>query len=229
MPVLPFRSFLLVLALSWTPFATAAGPDVHSLLRDYVDQQVRQHGLEGEIQLQFDAAKLDKQPACAQAEAFLAGQGTLRSRFSVGLRCLAPTHWVAYVPVQLRVMGQYPVAARALPPNTVLGESDLALREGDLMRLPSGAAVALEDVVGHTTTQRIAARQVLKLNTLQAPHSVVRGQAVTLEVRGEGFTVTGEGTSLQSGEPGALIQVRMPGGQIVHGRVLNAQTVLLAM
>ena len=240
MPVFPprlsafaFTAFLLCCPLpaAAQPAAPDAGAlaQMRGLLRDYVEQQVLQRGLEGDIHVQFDTAKLDAQPACTEAEAFLGGQGTLRSRFSVGLRCLAPAHWVAYVPVQLRVMGQYPVAARPLAPNTVLGESDVTLREGDLMRLPAGAAVALEDVLGYTTVQRIAANQALKHNTLQAPHSVLRGQAVTLEVRGDGFTATGEGTAVQSGEPGAVIQVRTPSGQVVHGRVLNAQTVILAM
>ncbi len=228
---------LLAVLLGCLPLGAAALADTpppqqntpHALIHAYLEQQIRQQGFEGEAEIKLDTTKLSQQATCAQLEAFIAGQGELRSRFSVGLRCLDPKPWVAYVPVQLKLMGQYPVAARALPPNTVLGEHDVALRDGDLMRLPAGAALSHEEVLGHTTVQRIAARQVFKHNTLQAPHSVSRGQTVTLEVRGEGFTASGEGTAMQSGGPGAIIQARTASGQIVQGRVLNAYTVLLTM
>lgn len=232
-PRLPAFAFMLC-CLLLAPAALANAPatggaDLHGLVHAYVERQVQQQGLVGETHIQIDASKLGQQPACAQAEAFVAGQGTLRSRFSVGVRCQAPTQWVAYVPVQLRVLGQYPVAARPLPPHTVLSETDVTLHEGDLLRLPAGVALSLDDVLGHTTQQRIAAKQTLKHNTLQAPHSVQRGQPVTLEVRGDGFSVSGEGIAMQSGEPGAIIQARTPNGQIVQGRVLNGRTLLLTM
>lgn len=230
LPASVFAFFFSLLSMSAAPAAaTTVALDLHALAHAYVDEQVQQQGLKGDAHIQLDTAKLDQQPACAQAEAFVAGQGTLRSRFSLGVRCLAPAHWVAYVPVQLRVLGQYPVAARPLPQNTILSENDISLQEGDLLRLPIGVAQSLEDVLGHTTLQRIAAKQTLKHNTLQAPHSIQRGQAVTLELRGEGFTVSGEGTAMQSGEPGAIIQARTPSGQVVQGQVLNARTLLLLM
>lgn len=212
-----------------SPQANAPETPLQALIEAFIQQQMQEQGLDGQPHIQLDIAKLGKQPACEQAEAFLAGNAVLRSRFSVGLRCLSPEHWVAYVPVQLRVMGHYPVAARPLSPSLTLSENDITLREGDLLRLPPGVAVSADDILGYTTVQRIAASQPFKHNTLQAPHSIMRGQPVTLEVRGEGFTVSGEGTALQAGAPGAVIQARTPSGQIVQGRVINAQTVLLLM
>ena len=233
MPIrLPRRFAIVLFALcGCAPLAAqpaTARPELE-LLRNYLAQQVLQRGLQGQVDIQLDASKLAPHPVCSNPEAFLAGQGQLRSRISVGLRCLAPDHWLAYIPAQLRVMGQYPVAAHPIAPNTVLGANDITLLTGDLMRLPSGAAVTVEGVLGYTAVQRIGTNQVLKHNTLQAPHSVSRGQPVTLQVRGPGFTVTGEGIAIQAGPPGAVIQVRTQSGEIVQGRVLNAQTVVVAM
>jgi flagella basal body P-ring formation protein FlgA len=233
---IPFDNAARIVLLSLALIAPAAaqsqpsaGADTAAVLRQTIEREVAQQGMEGEIHAQFDTAQLTAQPACEQAEAFLGGTGKLRSRFSVGLRCLAPAQWTIYVPVNLSVQGKYPVAARPLPPNTVLSENDITLREGDLMRLPPGAALSSKDVLGRTTTQRIAAKQLFKHNTLQAPNFIQRGQTITLEIRGDGFSVTGEGTALQSGEPGAIIQARTASGQIVQGRVIDGQTILLTM
>jgi len=188
-----------------------------------------------QAQVQIDPRQLDKalarhphlhsrQQTCSNAEVFLP-DAPLRTHLSVGLRC--HTSHTIHIPVKLRLMGQYPVAARPLPPNRVLGTTDIRLHTGDLLRLPPGAATRVQDVIGHTTTQRIASGQTFKHNTLRSPRVVQRGQPLILQIRGPGYTLTSTGTALQAGEPGSSIQARTASGLTVQGLLADAQTLVL--
>lgn len=183
----------------------------------------------GEARVVVTPPQIDRMPACAQSEVFLPSNGRLRSRMTVGIRCLAPSSWVSYTQAELSVDGLYYVAARSLEAGTLVTQTDVATREGDLLRLAPGTIFEPERLFGSITTQRIGTGSPMRDRTLRSPDSIARGQAVRLEARGVGFVATSEGTALQGGEPGSQIQVRSASGQMVSGTVLNGQTVLVLM
>lgn len=206
-----------------------------SLDADAYDELVRNFLLEqaspytGTPQIHVEGLAADRFAACEHAEAFLPQGSSLRSRLTVGLRCIVPQSWVGYVQANVSIEGPYYVAARALKAGTALDSSHIAERSGDLLRLPRGAVLHADQLLGAITTQRIAAGSVIKAGTLRSADSVQRGQMVRLEARGDGFVATSDGKAMQSGEPGSQIQVRTNSGQLVSGTVMNAQTVLILM
>lgn len=172
--------------------------------------------------------RITRQAACDHLDTFLPNP-QLRSRMNVGVRCLAPEPWTLYVQASLSVQGYYYVTNRSIDAGETITFDDLVAREGDLLRLPRTVVVDPSQVVGYIAQQRISAGSTVRFNALRDPDSIVKGQPVRTEARGVGFVATGEGVALESGAPGALIQVRTSSGQIVTGTVVNNTTVRILM
>lgn len=182
----------------------------------------------GTPEITVEPPRLTNQPACEQLEAFLSGNTALRSRMSVGVRCLAPQTWTLYVVANIRLLGHYYVANRAIPTGQVMSLDDLDTREGDLLR-DRQAITDPAHIVGAITTRRIPRGGEIRGNALRDGQSVQRGQAVRTIARGTGFVATGEGQALEAGAPGAQIQVRSSSGQVITATVIDAHTVQVMM
>jgi len=215
--------------------APAMAQPAPALTRDDLSRQIEEFlrdqaaAYPGEPRVAVTPPQIDRMPACEQSEIFLPSQGRLRSRMTVGIRCLAPKPWVSYTQAELGIEGNYYVASRSLDAGTAVTPDDVAVREGDLLRLAPGTVYDAERLFGSITTQRIGTGSPLRERALRSPDSIARGQAVRLEARGVGFVASSDGTALQGGEPGTRIQVRAASGQTVSGTVLNGQTVLVLM
>ena len=172
--------------------------------------------------------RLTRQAACNHLDLFLSNP-QLRSRMSVGVRCLAPQQWSLYVQASLSIEGHYYVASRSINVGEVIGADDITAQEGDLLRLANGVVVDPAFAIGYIAQQRIGVGMTSKESALRDPDSIVRGQPVRTEARGVGFVATGEGVALENGAPGSVIQVRTSSGQVVTGTVVNSTTVRIMM
>lgn len=76
-----------------------------------------------------------------------------------------------------------------------------------------------------TAAFRINAGQPIRSSSLRNAQSVQRGTNVRINARGKGFTVSSEGEALENAPPGAVVQVKTAGGQVVSGIVRNATLV----
>uniref|UniRef100_UPI00333E1FC7 flagellar basal body P-ring formation chaperone FlgA n=1 Tax=Castellaniella defragrans TaxID=75697 RepID=UPI00333E1FC7 len=224
--------FLLLAGMSWAAAAQNAPPHA---IQDPAEVAARAEALlretaaghPGTPVISIDAPRIDRQPACDELEAFLT-DGSLRSRTSVGIRCLTPQPWTLYVQANVRIMGHYFVANRAISRGETLSLDELDTREGDLLRhnrLISDPA----HIVGWVATQRIAKGSPIQGNALRDPQSIERGKTIRTVARGTGFVVSGEGQALESGTPGRQIQVRTRSGRIITGTVIDAHTVQVMM
>ncbi|CAM3744734.1 Flagella basal body P-ring formation protein FlgA OS=Castellaniella defragrans (strain DSM /CCUG 39792 / 65Phen) OX=1437824 GN=BN940_11856 PE=3 SV=1 [Castellaniella denitrificans] len=181
----------------------------------------------GRAVISVEPPRIVNQPACERMEAFLSGSG-LQPRTPVGVRCLAPQPWTIYVQASVQILGTYFVANRLIRRDEVLSLDDLDTREGDLLRnrrLIGDPA----HIVGWIATRRIRAGGAIESGALRDPNAIERGQQVRTVARGVGFVATSEGQALESGGPGARIQVRTRGGQIITGTVIDAHTVQVMM
>jgi len=188
----------------------------------------RAQELPGTPSIAVTPPRISSQPACDQLETFLSNP-QLRSRMSVGVRCMAPEPWTLYVQASVSIQGYYYVANRSINMGETLTHDDLVAREGDLLRLSRGVIIDPSQAVGYIAQQRIGAGSTIRSSALRDPDSIVRGQAVKTEARGIGFVATGEGVALDNGAPGATIQVRTSSGQVVTGTVVNNTTVRVLM
>jgi flagella basal body P-ring formation protein FlgA len=181
----------------------------------------------GRAVIHVDAPRIVNQAACQQMEASLSSSG-LQPRTPVTIRCLAPQPWTIYLQASVQIQGTYYVANRLIQRDQTLSLNDLDTREGDLLRnrrLIGDPA----HIVGWIATRRIRAGSAIESNALRDPNAIERGQQVRTVARGVGFVATSEGQALESGSPGARIQVRTPGGQIITGTVIDAHTVQVMM
>ncbi|MFD4839087.1 flagellar basal body P-ring formation chaperone FlgA [Achromobacter sp. NPDC058515] len=189
----------------------------------YLQEQLA--ALPGQPSIVIDPPRVERLAPCDALSPFMSSGMKLRSRMTVGVRCNAPKAWTTYVQATVSVPGYYYVASRMIAAGQALSPDDLAPREGDLVALPPGAITDPQTVVGMTAAYRINAGQPVKNTALRNAQSVVRGSNVRINARGNGFVVSSEGQALDNAAPGAMVQVRTAGGQVVSGVVRNAALV----
>lgn len=208
-------SLLMLLALAWTPPGKAQTA-LDAALDEFLLSETR--GLPGQVSTRI--GQIDpriRQAPCAAYEPFLPKGSTLWGRTTIGLRCLAPTTWTAYLQVNVKVVADYLVAARALPPGSTLDPADIAVRNGDLTTLPASVLTDPAQAIGKTMKSGLGAGQPLRGDFLAAPWVVQQGQIVKTLTRGPGFTVSSEGKALNNAAAGQVVQVRTSGGQTISG------------
>lgn len=180
--------------------------------------RIQTQGLPGKVS--YGVGQLDQHAQntpCSAFEPFLPPGGRLWGRAMVGVRCLAPKVWTVYVPVQVRITGNYLVTARQLTPGQVVTSADLRTQSGDLGVLPANVVTDPAQAIGKTVRNGLAVGQPLRSDLLTAPWLVQQGQSVKLLSTGAGFTVSNEGKALNNATEGQIAQVRTASGQVVSG------------
>jgi len=222
------RVFLLsgLLAAAPSPRAGAPAQDPREVART-AEAFLRQRAAElpGRASVALELPRMDRYAPCRSLHAFLPGNGPLRPRMTVGVRCAAPAAWTVYVQASLSVRGRYYVAARGIGAGQAVRPEALAAREGDLVGLPPGAIVDSAQAVGRIASQRIAMGRPVRAGALRDAESVLRGRTVRVLARGAGFVASSEGRAMATAAPGGTVQVRVASGQIVSGVVRDAGTV----
>lgn len=209
--------FALLAALA--PAGVLARQDpaaVQQVVEDFLRTHTR--GLPGTVS--FEAGSIDphnKLAPCPALEAYLPPGARAWGRTSVGVRCRLEGGWSLFVPVQVRVVGTYLVAARPLRAGSVIGEDDLASRSGDLAALPASAVFDAEQALGRSITVGLAAGRPLRADLLRRPLAVQQGQSVKVVSRGPGFQVSTDGRALNGAADGQIAQVRTANGHTVSG------------
>jgi len=198
------------------PVLGYAQTTLNETLNDFLRAQTQ--GLPGKVT--YTISSLDSRTrlsACEAFEPFLPPGTKLWGKATIGVRCLGPSNWTIYVPVQINVSGNYLVSARPMPAGYVLGETDVVVRNGDLGALPTNVLTDLSQAVGKTVKSGFAAGQPLRSDQLIAPWAVQQGQNVTTVSNGPGFTVSSVGKAITNAVAGQVVQVRTESGQVVSG------------
>jgi flagella basal body P-ring formation protein FlgA len=213
----PHPTTSLVLAiLAFFSGIVSAQTTLSAALNDYLRAQTA--GLPGTVS--FQIGQLDRHArlaACDAFEPFVPSGGRLWGNTTVGVRCLGPGRWTVYVPVRIRIAGNYLVAARQLAPGQQIGAADLLPQSGDLGALPASVVTDPAQAIGKTPRQGIAAGQALRSDQLSAAWVIQQGQSVKLLSSGAGFSVSNEGKAVNNAAEGQLVQVRTASGQVVSG------------
>lgn len=183
---------------------------------------IQSRSLPGEVSVQVgDFAADNVLPPCLQLEAFLPPGSRQWGRLTVGVRCLAPSNWSAYVPAEVRVRGIYLVTAVPLVAGQVLGPNDLRRETGELSAQATDVLTDPSQAVGYAARVSLAAGKPLAASQLRLPPAVIQGQPVKVISRGPGFQVANDGTALSTASDGQGAQVRLSTGQVVRGVARN--------
>jgi len=208
-----YRIFSLFLL---TPLLALAQSPLYNTLDDYLRTQTQ--GLPGKVT--YSIGQLDARTQlspCNAFEPFLPGGSKLWGKATVGVRCLGPSNWTIYVPVQVSVSGNYLISARTMPAGYVIGEADIVVRSGDLSTLPANIVTDQKQAIGKTVKNGFAAGQPLRNDQLLTAWAVQVGQSVVTVSNGPGFSVSSEGKALNNAVAGQLVQVKTASGQTVSG------------
>jgi flagella basal body P-ring formation protein FlgA len=176
-------------------------------------------GLPGKVGITLHTPLSGALPPCEHLEPFLPGRARLWGRVSVGVRCLSGQPWTRYVQAYIAVVSSYHVAARDISAGQTLTPSDTELREGDLTALPGSVVVNPAELVGRTAFNSIASGAPIRRELLRGVMIVQQGQNIKVVSGGAGFVVSAEGKAMTDAPLGAVVQVKMRGGQMLSGVV----------
>ena len=198
---------------------------VKRAVEDYLHVQTK--GLPGRVSFSVSPTDSGNQlaPCPAPLEASQPPGTRPWGKTTVTVRCPIEGGWSLFVPVQIRVVAEYLVAARPLAQKQVLTDADLARQTGDLSELPTGTLTDPAQAVGRQTALAVAAGQPLRADMLRQVTVVLQNQAVKVVSKGPGFQVANEGRALNNGVEGQVVQVRLGNGQIVSGIARNGGVV----
>lgn len=216
----PCRDFCSRLAVLFLLLAAPALSHAQNSLADTLDHYLRTQtqGLPGKVS--YSIGQLDSRTQlspCSVFEPFLPTGSRLWGKTTVGVRCLGPSAWTIYIPVQVNVSGTYLVTTRPMTAGQVLGAGDFVTRNGDLSALPANILTEPAQAIGKTIKNGISAGQPLRSDFVIAPWAVQQGQSVRLVSKGSGFSVSSEGKALNNAADGQVVQVRTGSGQTVSG------------
>lgn len=182
--------------------------------------------LPGEVSIQVgDFAADNALQPCLQLEAFLPAGVRAWGRVSVGVRCLAPTPWLAWVPAEVRVKGRYLVTTGPLASGQIVAPGDVRLESGELTAQAADVLTDPAQAIGQAARMPLAANRPVAGSNLRLPPAVVQGQAVKVISRGPGFQVSNDGVALSTAGNGQGAQVRLATGQVVRGIARNGGVV----
>ncbi|MEF8711245.1 MAG: flagellar basal body P-ring formation chaperone FlgA [Candidatus Accumulibacter propinquus] len=125
--------------------------------------RIQTQGLPGKVS--YSIGKLDQHTqlaACSAFEPFLPPGSRLWGNATVGIRCLGPSAWTVYVPVQVRIAGNYLLTARRLTPGQIVTTTDVVTQSGDLGALPASILTDPAQAIGKTVRNGVAAGQPLR-------------------------------------------------------------------
>lgn len=230
-PGTPFKPMAMSLLLAtltvpaWSGLSQPAplsGSAVRVIERFLVNQTA---GLPGKVLITLQTPRSGALPPCEEVEPFLPSGARLWGRVSVGVRCNAALPWTRYVQAYVAVMGSYYVATRPIGRGQTLTPADTQLVEGDLTTLPASVIVDPAQLEGVTAWNSIASGAPLRRESLRSPTLVQQGQVLRVVSQGAGFVVSTEGKAMNSAAVGAIVQVRMQGGQLLSGTLRPDGTV----
>lgn len=189
-------------------------------VKQAIDAWLKVHtkGLPGQVS--WEIGELDpgnRLAPCRQFDISRPAGARTWGRTHLIVRCLGEPGWRVYVPVQVRVKGDYLIAARPIAQGQTIGADDLATQLGDLCELPPNVLTDAQLAVGKTASAAIPAGRPLRADLIKSPLVIRQGQTVRIVSRGPGFAVTNEGRAITNAREGELVQVRLGNGQVISG------------
>lgn len=208
---------LLLLVLSISAAARQEPGLVKKAVEDFLQIQIK--GLPGEVS--FSVGRIDPQNnllPCPALEVSLPAGARAWGNTTVKVQCQTDGGWSIFVPIRIRVIGDYLVTARPLTQGQTIAEADLTKNHGDLANLPNGILTETSQAIGKVVVISMTSGQPLRRDMLRQALVVQQGQGVKVLSKGPGFQVTGgEGRALNNAIDGQVVQVRMASGHVVSG------------
>lgn len=216
MPLSRLLLLLLGASLATGSLARQDPAPVRRAVESFLQTQIK--GLPGQASFSVGAIDPNNQLApCPNLAVTMPPGARPWGRTQVAVRCQIEGGWSLFVPVHIKVSGDYFVTARALAPGQVVQEADLTRQSGDLTEQPAGIVTDPSQAIGRTLAVSLPAGRPLRSDMLRQAVVIQQNQSVKVIAKGVGFTVANEGRALTKASEGQVVQVRLASGQVVSG------------
>ena len=167
---------------------------------------------------------------CARVEPYLPAGTRLWGKTRLGLRCVdGSAKWNVFLPVTIQAYGRAWVIRGDIAPGAVLTQTDAMEAEVDWAEETSPIVADPAQWVGQVATRLLTTGQPLRQGMLKPAQVFQAGAQIRVVAQGPGFQVTSDGQALSAGVVGQPVRVRMEGGRIMSGVVLDTHTVQIAI
>lgn len=182
------------------------------MIEDVLQTEIAQSGLSGTYKLAFAGSMNEiilplDQPASVEVQSINVRQN--QNRFDAVL--VAPSK---DEPLQtLRVSGalhrmiDVPVLTSPVRKGAVIGKRDIELISVREDEVRGDMVISADDLIGMTPKRIVMPGKMVKVNDLQAPLIVERGDLVTMTFNDGGMTLTARGKALENGAKGDLVRI----------------------
>lgn len=130
------------------------------------------------------------------------------------------------VPVNIEVWSDVVVSAKPLGRYQPIAEDDLQVKKMNLARVPSNVVVRMDQALGRRTNRNIAAGCVLRIDQIESPPMVKRGDIVQVIAQSPILKISVKGMAKQNGGEGDRIKViNLRSKKAIYAQVIDAHTV----
>lgn len=165
---------------------------------------------------------------CARVEPYIPVGARLWGRARLGLRCLeGSVKWNVFLPVTIKAYGAAWVIKGNVAPGAVLTEADAIEAEVDWAEEASPIVASPSQWAGQVASRALTTGQALRQGMIKPAQVFQAGSQVRVVAQGSGFQITSDGQALSAGVVGQPARVRMDGGRVMTGVVLDGRTVRL--
>lgn len=165
---------------------------------------------------------------CARVEPFIPVGTRLWGKTRLGIRCLEGSiKWNVFLPVTIKAYGPAWVIKGNVAQGAVLGEEDAMEAEVDWAEEISPVVTSPSQWAGQVASRALTTGQALRQNMMKPAQVFQAGAQVRVVAQGIGFQITSDGQALSAGVVGQPARVRMDGGRVMTGVVLDGRTVKL--
>ncbi|WP_242540541.1 flagellar basal body P-ring formation chaperone FlgA [Trinickia mobilis] len=210
-------------AAAAAPAGQQDGESIRQAALAFLQQQAQ--GLPGKVGITVNEVFPRGLAACTSLTPFMPAGSRMWGRTTVGVRCVGDHPWTLYLQARVSVQAAYYVAARSLAPGDVLSAADLVVRDGDLTALPLAVIIDPSQAVGSTALMRVSEGMPLRQDMIRSASAVTIGQTVRIVAKGQGFSISSEGSAMNNASPGQTVRVKTAAGQIIQGVVKDGGTV----
>ena len=220
-PTLLAAAFLCAAAFATGAQAQAEAPEQ---LRMFLEKETS--GVNGRVEVTIGGADSRLHlAACQNMQPFVPSGARLWGRTMLGVRCVEGATWQVFLPAQIKVFGQAPVASHGLSAGDAVTESDVRFEEVELTRFPAGAIADLAQVAEMQLSRPVQAGQPLLRDQFRARQVVTQGDTVKLVYTGTSFAVSTQARALSGATEGQTVRVVTETGKTLSGTALKGRVV----
>jgi len=198
------------------PNALSQADAMPDQLRMFLEKETT--GFAGRLEVSIGAPGTRLQLApCANPQPFVPSGARLWGRTTLGVRCVEGAVWQVFLPVNIKVYGQAPVATHQLNAGDSVGDGDMRFEEIELTRYPLGAIADPVQWADKQLSRPVAPGQPFLRDGFRARTVLAQGDNVKLVYTGQGFSVSTQARALSAAVDGQSVRVVTDAGKTISG------------